>query len=544
MAKPEPPPDNQPQVVREHLSYDELMQRWHRKSAKAKGDHDDPTALRGKCDLLRFLQEFLEVAPPGVQLQFIRESAEIFKTSTERFRKILLLRDEADWRAAIKAKPLSQHRRMPGDEVYPTEGWLGRYLLWTQSGEAPLAFHFWAGMAVLSAACRRSLYLYRGNHRIWPNQYIILVGSSGTKKSTAIGHATDLVYRLNEHIEAAQLTDPIPTDRSIRLLANKFTNSALIQEMKQDQWKTRMVNGKEVKEYADSVGYISVSELADLLGAQTFDPGQIVVTLTDLWDCPSMRVVSTKGDGPRTLYKVSLTFLAGTTPDWVRAMDPSIMAGGFTSRCNFVYRPVPKKIVAEPDPMDPLIADQLAEELLEIAMLPYTVEVDPTREANEWFRHWYVEWRRGQDDVVVDRLMAGYVQRRDVHLWKMALLLCISKGEFPRLGIETLRQALTILEHEEQFLPMCFAEIGRHPANDDIEWALAQLFKHGGRVPMMKLGRIWQSRLPLASQRAPVLATLKENGRVDVEIVPSPTGKGRGSQWVVANHLPFGESVH
>jgi hypothetical protein len=65
-------------------------------------------------------------------------------------------------------------------------GFLSSYLDYTSDSEVPVSFNRWAAIAGVGAILERNLYIPFGHSHIFPNQYAMLIGNAGTRKSTAI----------------------------------------------------------------------------------------------------------------------------------------------------------------------------------------------------------------------------------------------------------------------------------------------------------------------------------------------------------------------
>src|SRR4030067_2652721 len=108
-----------------------------------------------------------------------------------------------------------------GDEplispVFPTRGWLGDYLQYTERHEAPDIFHFWVGITIMHAAIRRNIFFEHGYYRIFPNSYVILVAPPGVcKKSTATNIGVELLQELPD----------------VTIIREKITPEALIETL-------------------------------------------------------------------------------------------------------------------------------------------------------------------------------------------------------------------------------------------------------------------------------------------------------------------------
>jgi len=63
--------------------------------------------------------------------------------------------------------------------------YLNEYLRMVEDTESPRIFHIWAAVFAVSAALGRRCWLPFGVFDVYPNHYILLVGTPGTRKSTA-----------------------------------------------------------------------------------------------------------------------------------------------------------------------------------------------------------------------------------------------------------------------------------------------------------------------------------------------------------------------
>ncbi len=90
----------------------------------------------------------------------------------------------------------------PGEEIYPTTGWIGDYLEYAKYNHVPTAMHFWVAISVLGCACKRNFYIDRGTFRIYPShQYILLTGKKAVGKSAALEVGADMIARVNRQLD-------------------------------------------------------------------------------------------------------------------------------------------------------------------------------------------------------------------------------------------------------------------------------------------------------------------------------------------------------
>jgi ABC-type phosphonate transport system ATPase subunit len=73
------------------------------------------------------------------------------------------------------------------------------YLDFYADTEVPTIFNRWSAITGISALLGRQCWVEHGHNVIYPNMYVMLVGESGTRKSTAVGFSrkllTDVGYK-------------------------------------------------------------------------------------------------------------------------------------------------------------------------------------------------------------------------------------------------------------------------------------------------------------------------------------------------------------
>ncbi len=67
------------------------------------------------------------------------------------------------------------------------------YFKYVENTEPPIVFHRWSLLTSLGAYLGRQFYLPFGEFNIYPNQYVMLLGDPGTRKSTAIKLAKRMI---------------------------------------------------------------------------------------------------------------------------------------------------------------------------------------------------------------------------------------------------------------------------------------------------------------------------------------------------------------
>lgn len=289
--------------------------------------------------------------------------------------------------------------RVQYSKLVPQDTFLGDYLEYMDPLETAHAYDFWTGLWLLSAALGRDIYVDRPGAPVYLNIYAILVAESGiTRKSTAIRHALSM---------ARPLAGNYP-----RIVETKTTPEMLTNIL----WK-------QSKEYAKSAVLIAISELATFLGREKYTE-TMPALLTDLYDCPEIRDGGgTLGSGTQTLRNVFVSFLSASTPSWLlRAVNPDVIEGGFTSRVCFIVAEEPKRRESWPRPLSTELSEALQTRLKDIRTKAGSVNAIQISEgARKAFDKWYKN-RTHYRDV----FRASFQSREDAHILRLAALLSIN----------------------------------------------------------------------------------------------------------------------
>jgi hypothetical protein len=276
--------------------------------------------------------------------------------------------------------------------------------------ETARAYDFWCGCWLLSNAVGRVLTVPRPHAPVYLNLYTIICAEAGiTRKSTAVRHATNILrsFRDNHNSEMELVTGAITPESLDDVMARLTAN------------------------YHTSHVALSSSELVSLLGRERYTsalPGR----LTDLYDCPALHT-RTLRTGPLNAENVYITLLAASTPSWlVRAVNPDVIEGGFTSRCLFIVEERPKRLVAWPDDSDDSakFAQRIAHRLSSISMEASYVAtraggIRPTTAALQAFTEWYENRTLSHDPYT-----ASFQAREDHHILRLAALMSVSDGRW------------------------------------------------------------------------------------------------------------------
>lgn len=291
--------------------------------------------------------------------------------------------------------------------------------------ETAHSYDFWCACSVLGAVLGRSVYVDRPRLPVRFNWFIILAADSGiTRKSTAVVHARKLAAPLLQETPGAVLIETKTTPEKLTYMLERAS-----------------------EEQGHAYGHILVSELVTFLGRERYTM-QMPALLTDLYDCPDARtdggVLSRRSF---VLRNVFVTFLSASTPAWLmRAINPDVIEGGFTSRCIFIVDERRKRAVAWPsDVGDNADFSVLHRTLRRLRAEAQTHGAIPlTRAAVERFKRWYSRRVMSRDPYRV-----SFEAREDEHVLRLAGTLAIN-DELYKIEVRHITAAIKVIEEAKR----------------------------------------------------------------------------------------------
>lgn len=325
--------------------------------------------------------------------------------------------------------------------------WLQAYLAYTAEQESPEEYHLWVGLSCISAALQRSCFFDMGYFLLYPNLFVVLVGPAGRcKKSTAM--------RIGR-----QIASDIP---GLEFSVDSITRERMIQDLSQA--------------YKDGQSALTVhsTEFASLLTSSGMD---MVVFLTDIYDSPSEWTHKTKSGGTNKIKAPYLNLLGAATPEWIAKGLPLDTIGiGLTSRIIFVFQDTPRVRDPFPElsPEQVILKRMLTQDLAAMASINGEFILSP--EAKELYRAWYKD-RFADPNPTGDPRLAGYFERKPMHLIKLCMIVSASKRDDRVITTEDYNQALDLFARVEPSMQRVFSAVGRNPIYADQEamlWAFSE----------------------------------------------------------------------
>ncbi len=316
--------------------------------------------------------------------------------------------------------------------------WIDAYMEYTEETEPAVLYRKWVAISTLAAALRRKVWLpWDIDGRLYPNLYVVLVGPPGKcRKGTAMSSGMSLVKELG-----------------IKLAPNALTREQLIRELADS---TDVTITKDKKYITHASLTILSPELTVFLG---YDNKQMIMDLTDWYDCHDNWEYRTKTQGADEIAGVWVNLLGATTPQQVQtALPPDTFGGGLASRIIFVFEEDKAKKVPEPNDSPELreLRRKLLNDLTQINQLDGAFKV-----SKNYMERW-VDWYMRSDQTAPDMppTFEGYLNRRQTHIRKLSMICSVSRSDDLLLTEQDWDRALDILKQTEVKMPRTFAGVG------------------------------------------------------------------------------------
>lgn len=309
------------------------------------------------------------------------------------------------------------------------------YLEYTRFQESPLRFHSWACLYTIASVIRRNVYIDKFYYRLYPNLYIALIGPSAAVKKTT---AADI---------AAELITTFPT---ISFIKGKVTAWEFFREL-----------GNASKSTGEAPVSIYSGEAKSLFS----DLGKIelVTMLTDLYGCPSNFTYRTVKHGTINIKNICINLLICSTPEWlVTGTTTDEIAGGWTGRFVYIFEETCDRSVAFPEdfvtPELRQLKQDLVDDLQDIAQASGEFVITPQAKAEYliWYNNRKAEWK--------DERLMGYYGRKSDLVWKLAMLLSLSRDNSLVIDENVLTYSWDMLKDIEANMGRALSHVVDDPA--------------------------------------------------------------------------------
>jgi len=318
------------------------------------------------------------------------------------------------------------------------------YFRYIGTNEAPNTFHRWTLISLLGSLVGRSVYIPFGHGQIYPNQYVLLTGSPGARKGSAIKVGKNLISELGYKHTA-------PNKAVKESFWKWMASKSALEEIDNADNGDAMLDWDIDTDDQITEAYVAHDEFLDFIGIG--DDG-FITNLANLWDnLPSFTNPKTRGKSI-TINKPTVNIISGITPEGIANTFKAIaLGGGFFSRVLFIYAEQTDVKVTFPDPPNIELELELIEQLTETQNLQG--ELVLSSEVKEILDTIYKCCPRMEDSR-----FQYYSQRRFTHLLKLLIIMTTARRSLVAIKEDCIL-ANTILYAAELAMPFALGEYGK-----------------------------------------------------------------------------------
>lgn len=386
------------------------------------------------------------------------------------------------------------------------------YFQYRDKTEPPAIFHRWALIGCLGAWMARKVWLPFGSSRVFPNQYIMFVGTPGSRKTTAINQAVSIIEACGYETLASDKTSKekflIDLAGMVDDLSFKNTKGKSAEDILENlaAFDAEDTKPKEV--------FIVADEFNDFMGNANIEFQSLLGRFWD-WDKPnkpySHRLKNSK---PVVVYQPTVSILAGNTPQGFADCFPLASIGqGFMSRLILIHGEPSGKKFSEPPTPD----KQLGEELAAWFMYIRTQCDGPmrkTQEASSILDTIYHTW-----PDMEDTRFSHYSTRRYAHLLKLCIIMALSRASMEITKTDVIR-ANTVLAYTETNMPKAIGELGTSRISQASNKIMQFLYEARAPKTQQELFKVVRNDLEKPTDLHNLLANLSLADKIQAVTMP------------------------
>ncbi len=369
-----------------------------------------------------------------------------------------------------------------------TEDFFSHYLHYTEGGEVPTCFNRWSAIVGIAAMLERNACIEFGHTEIYPNIYSMLIGSAGTRKSSAIKLIKKLMIASGYSSIAAERTSK---EKFLHDLSRKHDAGEDVLEMNLFQNSTE----------SDTVTpmFIAADEANDFFGINNVD---FLSILGSLWDWNGKYENRIKTGTSDWIPNPTISILSGNTPTGFSTAFPSSIVGqGFFSRLLIVYgEPNGKRITI---PRRPAV-----EETSHIIGLLQAIRTNSVGVYGYSGNAFSLLDKIYQTYIPIDDpKFESYSNRRIIHLLKLCIVVAAARLE-RHITETTVVQANTYLSYIEALMPKALGEFGKAKSADVTHKVIAYVYGAAGVVTLKDIWKQVNSELEKVADLGVIVSKL------------------------------------
>jgi len=370
-----------------------------------------------------------------------------------------------------------------------------KYFAYTAQSEPPAIYKRWCLLAGLGAMIGRNCGLPFGSSTIWPNMYVMLIGSPGARKGTAIRQVKLPLKAAGYNFFAADRTSK---EKYIVDLAEQSAQDGAAGSVIDS-----LLFGADLGSAVES--FIAAEEFNDFLGQGNMDFASF---LGNMWDYSGVYTNRIKTGKSVSINNPTISLLtANTSTGFAAAFPPELIGQGFLSRLLLIYGEPSGLRITIPKPPDELLVQELTEIFARIRK-EVMGQFQVTAEAEHYLDAVYQNW---QD--LDDMRFKTYGTRRFTHLLKLCMV-CAASRISTELLYEDCFLANSILSFAETLMPKALGEFGRSKHSETAGKIMELLCCAPAGVSMTDLWKVTSNDFDKYSDLGYMIAKLREADKI------------------------------
>lgn len=327
------------------------------------------------------------------------------------------------------------------------------YFKYLEETECPTFYHRWCALSGVGTMLGRTCNFKLGHSSIHPNMYVMLIGTPGTRKSTAIKIIKKVMSNAGYTTMSADRTSK---EKFLLDLHEQVEGEATADDiLDQNLWGDSDRSNFESRAPAEL--YIAADEFNDFIGNGNIE---FISLLGSLWDFNGVFENKIKNGKSVIIPNPTINILGGNTPTgFALAFPTDVLGQGFFSRLLLIYGEPTGKKITFPKAPDPEIEKELAYKLREMK-IKSAGEITLNPLAAKLLDKIYKNWEN-LDDVRFEH----YSNRRFTHLLKLCIIYCAARMS-TIINERDVIIANTILSHTEHLMPKALGEFGKSRYSD------------------------------------------------------------------------------
>lgn len=336
------------------------------------------------------------------------------------------------------------------------------------SSECPLIYHRWGLISIVGAMLGRQCFLPLGIDNIYPNMYVCLIGSAGSRKSSAVKACRKTLEGTEYSSFARERTSK---EKFLKDLADGFgkTKKESIDDLLAMDLHLLEDPDNRPSSTGPSEVYISAGELEDFLGQ---NDTSFISLLTNLWDNLDGYSHGKMTSEDIGISEPTINLMGGATSTTFNSVfPPEVIGQGMLSRLLIVYGGGPRTKITFPPRLDETKKAEIVDYLRTIketvkGELKITPEVEQI-----WDDIYQTEYSLG------DYRFDNYMNRRHVHYMKLCIIIA-AMDLSTTIDKSHALKANSILAYTESLMPKALGEFGMAKNADSVNTVLSFVTEH------------------------------------------------------------------